>query len=429
MKKVCVLTTFDTDDPSYSLNLVARDQVRMLLAGGYEPVVIVNKGFQPGPDGPYGDKRVKLVRLHKAPASNEGTLPDNYEKEVDKMAGEYGDAILKEKIEVILTHDLISQPAALINNLAARKVAEAFSHVRWLHWVHSCFSSNVQSNVLEASKKGREKFPNSNVIFPNAYDRPRVARAFNVEEDDVLHCPHPTDILNFFGTEEHIAKLVEDKKLLDKDILMAYPCRLDRGKQPHYIIDVIAQLKRLGSSVSLVIGDFSSTGGDKVEYRKEMHRQAAQYGLDDTELIFLSEEVESFKLHAPRSAMRSLFQLTDVFMLPSVSETYSLVAQEAALCGNFLILNHDFAPMRSIYGESPKYYQFSGNIGIDGLDGNMKTEYGDKEAYMRDIACYIRYVVQNNRVLFLRNNLRRERSLQAVLRNHLEPMIVGDPKV
>lgn len=424
MKNIGILTNFTSYDPSYSLNLVAEDQIKMLVAGGYKPIFIAEEGFKA--EGAYLNENVIIEFVPHVTASNSGILPDTWKDEVEMLSRKYIEIIERHKINVMITHDIVSQPAALVPNLAARKAGEAHKSVKWLGWVHSVFSSNVESNVMEAAKIGRSPWPNGKIVFPNAYDRPRVARNFHVEEDDVLHVPHPIDIAGFYGFHPALAKMIDERGVLDKDVIIVYPCRLDRGKQPHFIIEIAAALKRFGSSVSFICCDFSSTGGDKVTYREEMKARAEELGLDETDVIFLSEAIEEFKYNAPRSVMMGLFSISNVFILPSKSETYSLVAQEAALAGNFLILNHDFFPIRSIYGEEPKYFRFSANIGLDGFDGSTDVQYAEPQKYWEDVARYIRWQVKNNRVLALKTKIRKTRSLRAVLRDHLEPIIFAD---
>lgn len=423
MKKVCILTTFNSYDPSYSLNLVAETQIQMLLAGGYSPVVIANEGFKP--EGAYADPRVVIEKCRKATASNQGILPDNWKDEVAELARQYQDVFEKHKVDVVITHDLIAQPAALVNNLAAREVAKKMPAVGWANVVHSVFSSNVASNILEVSKIGREPWPTkSKVIFPNSYDRPRVARNFRVEETDVLHIPHPTDICSFFSFEPELKQIIEEKNVLDKEIVLTFPTRLDAGKQPHVVIEIAAALKRMGSSVSFICLDFASTGGEKVTYRDSMKNLAIDRGLDDTEVIFLSEQHERYRYSGTKKTVMNLFAISNVFVLPSKSETYSLVAQEAGLSGNFMCLNFDFPVMRSVFGDGPKYFKFSSNIDINtGMDGATNTEYSNPAAYYDDIARYIRFMVKYDPVLAMKTKLRMTRSLQAVFRNYFEPML------
>ena len=426
MKTVCVLTTFNSYDASYSLNLVAEDQIKMLLIGGYKPILIVNEGFEP--KGAYADERVEIEKVFKATASNDGILPSTWKDEVKKLEVAYQEIFEKHKVDVVITHDLISQPAALVNNMAGREVAKKMPKISWKNFVHSVFSSNVESNILEVSKAGRMPWPNSNLVFPNSYDRSRLARNFNVEEPTVLTVPHPTDVLSFFDFENPLRKIIEDKNVLDKEVVLVYPCRLDNGKQPHVIIEIAAALKRLGTSVCAIIVDFASTGGAKVDYRNSMKDLAVERGLNDEEAFFLSEQDPVYKYSGTKKTISNLFSISNVFVLPSKSETYSLVAQESALCGNFMILNFDFPVMREIYGsEHPKFFKFSSNIDINtGMDGATNTEYSDPLAYYEDIARYVKFTVRNDRVLAMKTKIRRERNLAAVFRNYFEPMLYSD---
>jgi len=93
------------------------------------------------------------------------------------------------------------------------------------------------------------------------------------------------------------------------------------------------------------------------------------------------------------------------------------------MSGNMLILNHDFFPIRSVYGDPPYYFQFSSNIGFDGLDGDITTEHSNPDAYYDFIASTITYEIQNNRVLNLKTKLRKERNLDYVYNNFIKPLI------
>lgn len=422
-RKVAIFTTFRSADSAYSLNRVVQDQIKMLVFGGYEITVFVATGFQA--IEAYALPGVKLFYLPDVPTSNEGILPEDWQKHVEAMANSLGEALAD--VDVVLTHDLISQPAHLIHNLAARYVADQYKDLRWLHWVHSVFSSNMPSNIMEASKKGREKFPNSLLVFPNNYDIPRLAQNFHYEEPDIKCIPHPTDIEEFFGMHEVSRRFIREKDILSADVVMVYPCRLDRGKQPHYIVELAGALKRMNRSVRAVIMDFHSTGGDKVTYREEMKKQATALGLEvGKEVIFFSEFDKQYEYEAPHQVVRDLMSVANVFMLPSRSETYSLVTQEAILTGSFIILNHDFPPFRSIFGDYPKYFQFSSNIGMNGYDGQTNTTYANVGQYFDGIASYIDYMLIHDRVLALKTKIRKERNLYAVFKNHLEPLLFGE---
>jgi hypothetical protein len=115
--------------------------------------------------------------------------------------------------------------------------------------------------------------------------------------------------------------------------------------------------------------------------------------------------------------------LCNVFVLPSRSETYSLIAQEAALCGAMLILNFDFPPIRSVYGPAAAYYKFSSNINVnDGQDGSTDTRYGSIDAYFKDIALRVLYELDNNIILSQQRRIRQTRNPDYIFKHHIEPI-------
>ena len=153
-------------------------------------------------------------------------------------------------------------------------------------------------------------------------------------------------------------------------------------------------------------------------------------GMTETELVFLSDLMgdSGGQYELPHRVIQELFEFTNVFILPSRSETYSLVAQEAAAKRNFLVLNQDFPPFRSIYGEAPLYRQFSSNIDSQsGMDGETNTNYNDEVSYYKDIANYICYVQEHTRVLALFNKIRKERNLKYVFQHNIEPLFSAEP--
>ena len=191
-------------------------------------------------------------------------------------------------------------------------------------------------------------------------------------------------------------------------------------------IKTAAGIKRNNRSVRLIVADFHSTGGDKVTYRNELKSMAITEGLNDFDVIFTSDFRPETKLSCPREMMRDLFLLSNVYIHPSVSETYSLTTQEAALCGNLLILNYDFPPMLSIYGPNALYYKFSSNLDVlSGLDGVTTTKYDNEKGYFDDLAMSIIYQVENNRVLAMKDKTRKERNIDVVFKKYLEPLFFG----
>jgi hypothetical protein len=425
MKKVAILTNFNSYLRSYSPLIIVGEQIRMLKDAGYEPIVIVTESFEAPADTIYAE--AKLAFIPNVSVSIEAKQDLSFETDIDFLTHSLREIVKEHQIDVILTHDLIFLPDYVKHRLACLTIANEYPKLRWLHWVHSATSPGSLINERKNFEdKYREllgvKFPNSLLVFPNTGDIPRVARNFGFEEDEVVCVPHSSDFIRYNKLEPVVERLVKDRNLLDKDIIMVYPLRMDRGKQPHLLVEIGKACKDTGKSVGIVYADFQSTGGDKVEYHQEILAKAAEYGMQD-DVTFMSDFDGASLMDSSQQVVSDLFMISNFFILPSMSETYSLVAQEAMMKGNFCIINHDFMPLRTVYEDKAIYKQFSANIGFDGMDGTITTTFSDPKAYYHDIACYINYVLENNKVIKGRTWVRKERNPNAVFRNYLEPLL------
>ena len=432
MKRVGLLTDAYHADPSYSINIVAEDQLLMLVNSGYKPIAIAEDIFEPARAWklaemrsiPSGIPRGNEIHFHEA---NEIQVrgaphPHNWSEDVQRIKAALDIAL--EGVDVVITHDLIYQSAALWLNFAARLYAIEHPDVTWLNWVHSASPSPVWTSKDRRLAPVQRHFPNSKTVYPNEYSRPRVATNFNCEVDDVSICPHPTDICGFLGFDETTTRLVQEKRLLEADAILTYPVRLDRGKQVEFVIRTAAGLKAIGRSARVICVDFHSTGGDKVTYRKWLKNLAVDLGMNEIEVTFTSEFDQAWHVSVPRSVVRSLMLLSHVFVMPSRSETYSLIAQEAALCGALLVLNSDFPAFRDIFTNKAAFYQFSSNIDVmTGLDGSTETKYGDVDDYFRCIALRVAYELDNNVVLAQQKRIRQTRNPDYIFKHYIEPLL------
>lgn len=428
MKKVAIQTSFSSYSEAYSLNRVVMNQIRMLVDHGYKPVVIVGKNFEPIFD--YADPAVEIRRIPDVPVSNEVKSDATFDQDVGALERELSKAL--EGVDVCITHDTVYQPASVKHLVACKRIAKRRPELRWLHWIHSATSPYTLQDlrpffVDEYAKIIGEKFPNSFYVFFNDYAKERIAKNFHVDISDVKTVHHPTDIKAFYKIREDVWDLVKRKNILSADVICVYPVRLDRGKQVEKVIKTIAAFKRLNKSVRLIISDFHSTGGDKVTYRDECKKIAIDWGLYEDEVIWLSEQKSDWNVEVPYEVIADLFNLSNVFIMPSVSESYSLITQEAGLSGVSMAINFDFPPFRDIFGWAPHcgdYTKFSSNIDLlTGLDGDTTSTPNNEPEWYTNLAKTMNYDLENERSLYLKTFLRKERNLDTVFLKELEPLI------
>lgn len=395
----------------------------MLKRAGYQPVLIACEGWEPPEDTVFADVETRLT--YPFAIHDPKSTADNIDETVELAYAQLNDILPDDA--VVITHDLIFLPDYTILNLAARKLAVDRPSIRWIHEVHSATNPQIVSEERNMygekyAEAMNSAFPNSIIAYPNAYDIPRVARNFSFEEDQIVEVPHSTDPIE--GMHPLVQRLYDEKKLGDAEILMILPIRLDRGKYAEANVRFIAACKQLDISAHLVVCDFQSTGDDKVVYREELKNLATGLGAGDC-VTFMSEFDDIAQMEVPHEIILDLLTLSNVFLLASKSETYSLIAQEAMLRGNLAILNHDFAPFRQIYGKNALYKQFDGaNIAISGYNGEIKTEFSSIDDYYADMAKALKYYLENDRVLRAKTWVRTKRNPDYVFANYLEPLIL-----
>jgi hypothetical protein len=197
----------------------------------------------------------------------------------------------------------------------------------------------------------------------------------------------------------------------------------------------MAMLKNFAMKIKVIIVDFHSTGGDKVVYRDELKNIGIDYGLNAGELLWTSDEDNlGWEAEIPHTDVLGLMRMSNVFIMPSKSESYSLVTQEAAMNKCVVVLNQDFPPFRDIFGPNAIYRKYSSNIDVmNGLDGNTDTQYGPNKCsneerilhernYHRETAGMIAYRLKNNENIAMATFLRKYRNLDYVFRSELEPL-------
>ncbi len=429
MRRVAIFTTFSSFSEAYSLNRVVMNQIRMLCDHDYKPVVIVGKNFEPVYD--YADPNVELRHIPDVPVSNEVQCDATFDQDVGALERELSTAL--KDVDVCITHDIVYQPACVKHLVAAKRIAKRRPELRWLHWIHSATSPYTLQNLRpyfidEYANILKDKFPNSFYVFFNHYSIPRIANNFGISDEDVKVVHHPTDIKAFFKIEDSSWQLIKEKKILSADIVCTYPIRLDRGKQVEKVIKTVASFKKLGKSVRLVVFDFHSTGGDKVTYRDELKQIATDWGMTSEDITFSSEYLPDWNVEVPYKVVSDFFHLSNLFVMPSVSESYSLLTQEAGLCGVAMVVNFDFPPFRDIFGWEPYETKFSSNIDmLTGLDGDTKTTPNNERQWFQDLARCLNYEFEHNRVLSLKTKMRRDRNLDAIFTRELEPLISYSP--
>jgi glycosyltransferase involved in cell wall biosynthesis len=425
MKRVAVLTTFVHLWEAFSLCNVVEAHVRMLLRNGYDTTFVGCEGFHP--KGIYTNPLLRQWRMPAFHLNSEIEAverPTEYRQGVERIVAALRP--LMTRVDVAMTHDLLYLPHHLAYNQACRELAQEYPRITWLHFIHSAPEAPKRWPDNDPRSARFTPAPNAYLIYPNAVDVPRVAAQYRMQESSVKVVPHPLDWEQTFNFHPLTKALLKRYDLYSPDVFAIYPIRMDRGKQPEKLIRLFAELKKAGKSVRLMIINFHSTGQHFLDYRDEIIHEMSDLGLNNNDIIFTNqiealpgiseEDMNAYRLEFPHKVVLDLFHLTNLYIHPSGSETYSLVCQEAAACGNLLFLNEDFPAMRDVYGVAAQYIKFSSSL-------FTTTHRPSEQAYYADVARRIIGLLDCEKTVNQKTRLRQTRNMQAVFQKWLEPLI------
>lgn len=416
---VGILCTFDWFDPAYSLSSVILDQVRALRRSGEQVVIFVLDTFNTPPQSlavPDGVEIRKVIPHFK--------LIDYAGREHDPVAKDFFEQV--KQIEEALTshmgdithcfaHDLIFQGWFLPYAVALHSFAGK-TGVKFFHWVHSYPGQRPAGTI--APHTARFTLPaNSKLVYLNHHDTIALAEAYSTLPKDVVVAPNTHDPRTAWNLHPLTSQITTDTNLLDADFVSVYPVSTPRmgpgGKQVDIVIKIHAAIKRMGYKTVLVVPNAHANNNE--ELIGTMRRLATASGLNDKDVVFTSE-YDGYTPGVPRTVVRELFQLSDTFIFPSVSEDCSLVLLEAMAAKNLLVLNESWPSMREFGGSDALYFRF----GANGYPLNLNC---DPERYWHDIATIIVSERGRDRSLSGFRRVLKNHSLDNLYKKYLLPIL------
>jgi len=414
MLKIACLTTFYNFDRAYSLVSVVEETLNSLLRHGYKPVLFVHDNFNADSEIPEGVEIRKVVpRFQLVDYSSNQPVESGFQDQVKKVK-ESLEENLKD-IDVVFTHDWIFQGWFLPYNVGMRE-AQPNLKCRWFHWIHSAPSPRPAK--LEYPHDCRYKtMPNSKLIYMNHYDTLRLAEMYGGVLDDVRVVHNPLDPRSFWKLHPLVVDLIKKYNLLEADIIDVYPVSSTRfsGKQVDKVIKIMGELKKQGKKVRFICPNAHANADKEKKAIEDLIHYGIERGLTRGEIIFTSFEGKDWEMGIPHEAVRDLFQLSNLFIFPTLSENCPLILLEAALSKCLLVLNESFPPLRDFFGKDALYFKFGSLI--------ENVNYSDEEVFYSDVAKIIIGELNKNRPLNAFNTLKQRFNGDYLFKNMLEPIL------
>jgi glycosyltransferase involved in cell wall biosynthesis len=378
--RVAVLTNFNDLNPGYSLTGIVTDQLRMLLAYGHDVHLFTSERY----DARFDDALPpdpELVVHHTLP---QRPLHDYQSRqELTAEGREHVELLVPflrqelDDFDVAFTHDWIFTGWNLPYALAIEALRDDLRHVGFMHWIHSIPTGekdwwNLANYGFPAWKQPDCWAKNHRIISPSMINIQHLAEEFRCTSEEVRCVPHIKDPRTWFEFGPDTCAFLDDHPgVMQADVLQVYPASCDRlaAKQLHHLIAIFAAFKRRCLRVCLICANqWASRYAHKesidayYEMADALHLTTARNKPGQPfaeEFLFTSEwRHPQFELGLPKRMLRELMQLSNLFVFPTNGESFGLVAPEAALCGNHMVLNRDVEVLAENFVHQGAYFSF-----------------------------------------------------------------------
>jgi len=332
----------------------------MLERMGHSVDILVNEKFQDKyPVPPNVGIRKCIPDMDQKDYALESQLTEEHKLYVEKLAPILVD-VLKD-YEICITMDISFIGWHMPHFLALERAAEQTRHCLFLHFINSVPPRfpTPQYDWRDIGRLGA----NHKIVSFTAHNRDILAHWYKTQPEDVLVIPHITDprIENNFCQETW--DLIDDMpNILQGDIVCVYPASTDRlnPKQVHIVLGLFDAFKRRNMRCALVIANQWATGRCPKENIEKYKNLGIGLGLRyGEEFLFTSEwRAPKYETGISREMLSNLRKCANFFPFPTIEEAYGLVGLEAALDGQYLVMNSDVGCFKEIYGESAHYEAF-----------------------------------------------------------------------
>lgn len=424
--KVAILTMFSGLSTTYSLVNVVADQIEMLLQANVEVKVLV---CETCPDqertGIFLDERIEWVKITNTLngkniiwhdyADAVGTVHESFYDEANVIASDFVRHL--KDVDVCILHDILYQGWHLIHNVAIRIAQKELPHVRFLAFTHS-LPLNRPREMEEPFSARYTSMPNTIFVYPTYSGIAALAKQYDVPVGKCAVVYNTLPLLQSMSPDvRHIAEEID---LIGTDILAVYPARLTTGKRFEKVAALAGAIQsKTEKRVKVVFCDFPSADISSSVYKTMIRMEGQKYGLGKEDLVFTSDL--GYANGFPRRGIFELFQLSNLFICPSYSESFGLTVLEAGSRGNFLVLNEAVPALKELGEALGAYFMRwdARNFGFDTREKYVPSE----QAYYEEHAANIVNLMREDRSLSAKTKIRNIYNPKWICKNQLMPLI------
>lgn len=398
--------------PAYSPVEVTKGQIHMLKRYGHDITLLLEKNCRTRYLNTKGINLLKCLPQIKPQRKKSKRLVKQIRKSFEKSI---------KNLDVIITHDLINLTENLPYRLAIKEAATKSPKTTWLHWIHS--------NVYKR-KPFFKNSPKGKIIVPFHGKRKTLASAFQTNSSNINTVYHVVDPQAENSFHHLTKKIIDDYNLLNRDIVQLYPASMFNiiQKNTHLLIKMFAIMKILGKKVTLIIANSYFRTKQDQETVNKLKNFAHALGLSKEEVVFSSDiDLGNQEKGLPHQVIMELFGfVTNIFILPSHSETFSLITMEAALGKNLLVLNKSLTCLKNIFSHNHAIFQHFGAY-PSSLSKNIRLRHKipkrKENLKLIKLAKKIIRLLSKQKPLLANKRLKEQLNMDWIYKNQLEPLL------
>ena len=425
--KVAILTMFTGLSTTYSLVNVVADQLTMLLQAGIAVKVLVSETCPDGErTGIFADRRIEWVKITNTRngalihwhdySGATGVVHPTFFAEAELIAQDFVRHL--NDVDVCILHDILYQGWHLVHNIAIRKAQQELPQVRFLAFTHSLPVNRPKEMDFPFSARFTD-MPRTRFVYPTYSGLPALARQYDIPEG---HCAVVYNTLPLLQSmSQPVQQVAERMDLLGADLLSIYPARLTTGKKFEKVAALLGAIQRATElHARVVFCDFPSADIPSQVYKSMICTEGVRFGLKQEDMLFTSD-LQGFEEGFPREGVLELFQLSNLFICPSYSESFGLTVLEAASRGNFLVLNAAVPALQELGSALGAYFLRwdARNFGFDTREAYHPSE----EAYYQEHGGMIVNRMREDSSLRAKTVVRTKYNTEWICKNQLLPLL------
>ncbi len=234
--------------------------------------------------------------------------------------------------DAVLVHNVFTMPFNLKATRALRTLADRFTQIRWINWVHDVAAINPAYRHLPWDSPDlqqlRHPVPHCLNVAVSEHRRREYDELLRVPSAACQVIPNGVEVSKILHLSTRVSALIPKLQLWERDFVLLHPARLLRRKNIEFTLRVTHALRHLGfNAVCLITGAPDPHNADGMAYAAELEALARELDLMEA-AHFLGKEGA-----LTDDDVRGLYTLSDTLLFPSQSEGFGLPVVEAALHG------------------------------------------------------------------------------------------------